>query len=42
MLSGDNQGTVDLVASEIGLTEAHGNMLLEDKSDYIKELQAKG
>ena len=42
VLSGDNQGTVDLVASEIGLTEAHGNMLPEDKSDYIKELQAKG
>src|SRR5699024_5639919 len=42
VLSGDNQGTVDLVASEIRLTEAHGNMLPEDKSDYIKELQAKG
>jgi Cd2+/Zn2+-exporting ATPase len=36
MLSGDNQGTVDLVSRELGLTEAHGNMLPEDKSAYIK------
>ncbi len=42
VLSGDNQGTVDLVAEELGLTEAHGHMLPEDKSAYIKELQAKG
>ncbi len=42
VLSGDNQGTVDLVASELGLTEAHGHMLPEDKSAYIKELIAKG
>lgn len=42
VLSGDNQGTVDLVAKELGLTEAHGHMLPEDKSSYIEELQAKG
>lgn len=42
VLSGDNQGTVDLVAKELGLTEAHGHMLPEDKSQYIKDLQAKG
>jgi Cd2+/Zn2+-exporting ATPase len=42
VLSGDNQGTVDLVAQELGLTEAHGHMLPEDKSAYIAELQAKG
>lgn len=42
LLSGDNQGTVDLVARELGLTEAHGHMLPEDKSAYIKDLQAKG
>jgi Cd2+/Zn2+-exporting ATPase len=42
VLSGDNQGTVDLVSSELGLTEAHGHMLPEDKAAYIKELQAKG
>ena len=42
VLSGDNQGTVDLVARELGLTEAHGHMLPEDKATYIKELQEKG
>jgi Cd2+/Zn2+-exporting ATPase len=38
MLSGDNQGTVDVVSQELGLTAAHGNMLPEDKSAYIKKL----
>jgi len=42
VLSGDHQGTVDLVAKELGLTEAHGHMLPENKQSYIKELQAKG
>lgn len=42
VLSGDNQGTVDLVARELGLTEAHGHMLPEGKSAYIEKLQAKG
>jgi len=41
VLSGDNQGTVDLVARELGLTEAHGHMLPEHKQAYIKELQTK-
>ncbi|MEL7626458.1 MAG: heavy metal translocating P-type ATPase [Anaerolineaceae bacterium] len=38
VLSGDNQGTVDRVASDLGLTEAHGHMLPEDKSAYIQNL----
>ena len=38
VLSGDNQGTVDLVSQELGLTEAHGNMLPEHKSEYVKML----
>jgi Cd2+/Zn2+-exporting ATPase len=42
LLSGDNQGTVDLVARELGLTEAHGHMLPGDKSAYVEELKAKG
>lgn len=42
VLSGDNQGTVDLVARELGLTEAHGHMLPGDKSAYIEELKTKG
>lgn len=40
--SGDNQGTVDLVASELGLTEARGHMLPEDKSKYVEDLQNQG
>ena len=42
VLSGDNQGTVDLVAEELNLTEAHGNLLPEDKSAYLQKLQAEG
>lgn len=42
VLSGDNQGTVDLVGQELDLTEAHGNMLPQDKSEYIKKLQSEG
>lgn len=42
VLSGDNQGTVDLVAKELGLTNAIGNLLPEDKAAYLKELQGKG
>jgi len=42
VLSGDNQGTVDLVSKELGLTEAHGHMLPEDKAAYLKNLQEQG
>ena len=42
VLSGDNQGTVDRVARDLGLTEAHGHMLPEDKSAYIQNLIEKG
>lgn len=40
--SGDNQGTVDIVAQELGLTKAIGHLLPEDKANYVKSLQAKG
>lgn len=42
LLSGDHQGTVDVVAEELGLTKAFGHMLPEDKSAYIKKLQGEG
>ncbi|MBM6614954.1 heavy metal translocating P-type ATPase [Desemzia sp. RIT804] len=42
VLSGDNQGTVNVVARELGLTEAHGHMLPEDKSAHIAHLQQQG
>jgi Cd2+/Zn2+-exporting ATPase len=38
VLSGDNQGTVDVVSRELGLTEAYGHMLPEDKAAYIRRL----
>src|SRR5699024_21674 len=42
VLAGDNQGTVDIVSRELGLTEAHGHMLPERKSSYIEKIQAEG
>ncbi len=42
MLSGDNQGTVDVVSRELGITKAFGNMLPKDKSNYLKQLKEKG
>src|SRR5690606_12969698 len=42
VLSEDNQGTVDLVARELGLTEAYEHMLPEGKSEYLKKLQEEG
>lgn len=42
MLSGDNQGTVDAISSELGLTRAYGHMLPEDKSAYVKDLIGQG
>lgn len=42
VLSGDNQGTVNLVKKELGLTEAHGDMLPEDKQAFLKRRQHSG
>lgn len=42
LLSGDNQGTVDLVAKELVLTEAYGQLLPEEKAEFVKQRQAKG
>lgn len=39
MLSGDNQTVVDIVSKKLNLTAAYGNMLPEDKSDYVKKLK---
>lgn len=40
--SGDNQGSVDLVNNELGLTQAMGNMLPQDKANLVKELVQAG
>ncbi len=42
LLSGDNQTTVEIVAKELNLTEAYGNMLPEDKAHFIEQLKKKG
>ncbi|WP_242499752.1 heavy metal translocating P-type ATPase [Bifidobacterium pseudolongum] len=42
LLSGDNQKTVDLVAEELDLTEAYGQLLPEDKAEFVKRRQAAG
>ncbi len=42
ILSGDNQGTVDRIAGQLGFTSAYGNLLPGDKADYIKKLQEQG
>ena len=40
MLTGDNQAVADAVAHELGLTEARGDLLPEDKVTYIRDLAA--
>ncbi|MFD1386894.1 heavy metal translocating P-type ATPase [Oceanobacillus sp. FSL W7-1293] len=42
MLTGDNQTTAEIVGSELGITEVHGDFLPEDKSSFIKRLQEEG
>ncbi|WP_266206375.1 heavy metal translocating P-type ATPase [Pontibacter kalidii] len=41
MLTGDNQKVADAVAAEIGLTDAWGSLLPEEKVNAIKELRQK-
>ncbi|MEQ9438445.1 MAG: heavy metal translocating P-type ATPase [Cyclobacteriaceae bacterium] len=41
MLTGDNQKVADAVAKEIGLTDAWGSLLPEEKVDAIQELKEK-
>tara|TARA_R110002096_G_scaffold195693_1_gene378356 strand:+ start:2459 stop:4930 length:2472 start_codon:yes stop_codon:yes gene_type:complete len=39
MISGDNQKVADAVAREIGLTEAHGDLMPADKVETIRKLR---
>ncbi|GAA4314701.1 heavy metal translocating P-type ATPase [Pontixanthobacter gangjinensis] len=39
MLTGDNQEVADAVAAEIGLTDAYGSLLPEEKVERIKQLK---
>lgn len=42
MLTGDNHQTAAAVAQEVGLTDYKAEVMPSDKSDFVKELQAKG
>lgn len=42
VLSGDDEATVKKVASELGIEEAHGSMMPEEKAAFIKDLKESG
>ena len=42
MLSGDNQTTSEIVGKELGLSEIYGELLPEEKSAFIHQLQEAG
>lgn len=42
MISGDNQQVADAVAKEVGLDEARGDLMPDDKVAEIKKLQGEG
>ncbi len=42
MISGDNQRVADAVAKEVGLDEARGDLMPDDKVTEIKKLQIEG
>jgi Cd2+/Zn2+-exporting ATPase len=39
ILSGDNQGTVAALAAAVGVAEAHGDLLPQDKADAVRKLR---
>lgn len=41
MLSGDNQRTVDAIAKQVGIDEAHGDLLPENKIERVRGLLAE-
>lgn len=42
MLTGDNQRVADAIATKVGLTEARGGLMPEDKVAFVKSLSAQG
>ena len=42
MLSGDKDSIVQRVAKELGIDEAHGGLLPEDKADYVRQYLREG
>lgn len=41
MLSGDNQRTVNAIAEQVGIDQAHGDLLPEDKVQRVRDLMAR-
>ncbi|MDZ4761710.1 MAG: heavy metal translocating P-type ATPase [Alphaproteobacteria bacterium] len=41
MLTGDNQSVADTIARQVGLTEARGSLMPEDKVAFIKDLRER-
>lgn len=42
MLSGDNQHTVEAIAAQVGIGQAHGDLLPEDKQRLVEQLSREG
>jgi Cu+-exporting ATPase len=42
LLTGDNQGTADAVAQQVGIDEVIAEVLPQDKADVVAKLQAEG
>ena len=42
MLTGDNEQTASVIATQVGIENFKANVMPPDKGDFIKELQAKG
>lgn len=42
IMSGDNQGTIEYVAKQLGITHAFGNMSPRDKAAEVQKLKAAG
>ena len=42
MLTGDNEGTASIIASQLGIQEVKAEVTPKEKMNFLKELQAKG